>query len=461
MRIVVTLLGLGLALAVGLSPIPRTRRGRVARSLVLVLLVCFLAVPRRVSFLRSDLDEPIPSSEVEAVAVSLARGQGFCNAFGSDTGPTAHVAPLYPLLLAGLYRLTEGSDARTIRMVQGALTIAAATAALLLLPLAARSLGLSSPVGWAAAVFLAGLQPTEWSEVSGFHETAWVMLDLVLVTAALAALRRQGWRRGPVCLAGVLLGITALLSPVVLFAAGLQLLASLVSPTERRRALAAAGLMLGIAALIVLPWVVRNAVVFGRLIPLRSNFGLELAIGNNDATDGRTYFEGFGPMHPWTNPSERARVAAMGEDAYVCEKRSQSLRWIAAHPDRFAALTLHRAWLLFFSPPALRHGPGAPLESYAVIQGMLAAVALVGLGWLAWCRHPSAAPLAASVFGFCLPYLLTHVNLRYRLPLPLLLALPALALVLAGLRAVRLGGNRQPMGPPTRQADAEPLRKAA
>jgi len=39
------------------------------------------------------------------IAVSLAKGNGFGSPFRVDTGPTAWMSPLYPLLLSGILRI--------------------------------------------------------------------------------------------------------------------------------------------------------------------------------------------------------------------------------------------------------------------------------------------------------------------------------------------------------------------
>ncbi len=43
--------------------------------------------------------------EVGSVAKSLAEGQGFCCLFRQPTGPTAWLVPVYPLLLAGIFKV--------------------------------------------------------------------------------------------------------------------------------------------------------------------------------------------------------------------------------------------------------------------------------------------------------------------------------------------------------------------
>jgi hypothetical protein len=175
------------------------------------------------------------------------------------------------------------------------------------------------------------------------------------------------------------------------------------------------GLVLAaLSGLVVAPWLVRNWVVLGGFVPLRSNVGLELAVGNRPGVDGRTYSDGFDQVHPYRSDAERARLAELGELAYMREKKQLALTWIAEHPEEFARLSLRRALLFWLSP-------GEPLH--------LPVQALVGLGavlaWFGLCRrNPLAAQiLACALVGAALPYCITHVEQRYRFPIEGLLLL--------------------------------------
>src|SRR5215467_15358752 len=45
------------------------------------------------------------AQETGSIAQSLATGKGFNSPFGKDTGPTAWLAPVYPLLVAAIFRV--------------------------------------------------------------------------------------------------------------------------------------------------------------------------------------------------------------------------------------------------------------------------------------------------------------------------------------------------------------------
>ena len=78
----------------------------------------------------------------------------------------------------------------------------------------------------------------------------------------------------------------------------------------------------------LVPWTIRNYRVFGKFIVLRSNFGLELWLGNNpDVTDTcRTW------LHPNDNPEEAEKYKRMGEIAYMAEKQHEAFAFMRTHP---------------------------------------------------------------------------------------------------------------------------------
>ncbi|MGB7437964.1 MAG: hypothetical protein WBW49_21300, partial [Candidatus Acidiferrum sp.] len=83
---------------------------RTATSLLLILLVAF---GLRAGFAWSQIRK-IPSESIGTVpfqtetghiAYSLATGRGFASPFQRDSGPTAWLTPIYPLLIAGIFKV--------------------------------------------------------------------------------------------------------------------------------------------------------------------------------------------------------------------------------------------------------------------------------------------------------------------------------------------------------------------
>ncbi len=168
------------------------------------------------------------------------------------------------------------------------------------------------------------------------------------------------------------------------------------APDARKRVLTRGLLLASMSALVISPWAIRNYRELGGFIPLRSNFGLELAVGNNDSANGIGYDPALGridpqrtsPMHPFRNPEERAQLLRVGEHAYMKAKQREGMEWIRAHTGRFAALTARRFALYWFPTPDLWTAR-APLRAFkAAISGVIGAGALLGLVMLFVSRHP-------------------------------------------------------------------------
>jgi hypothetical protein len=88
----------------------RTAINKAATSLVLIV---FVAVGTRVAFAWSQARR-IPGDvlaaasfdqETGSIAKSVASGKGYSSPYNRDTGPTAWLAPVYPLIVAGTFKV--------------------------------------------------------------------------------------------------------------------------------------------------------------------------------------------------------------------------------------------------------------------------------------------------------------------------------------------------------------------
>jgi hypothetical protein len=173
---------------------------------------------------------------------------------------------------------------------------------------------------------------------------------------------------------------------------------------------------------------VRNYVVFHRLIPLRSNFPLELYIGNNENYATRQFV--YPPKI--TKERELLRYLRIGETAFMDEEERKALAFMRAHPWIVLELTAKR-FVAFWT------GLPDPIEVFRATDSLLVRVLLAcntaaaigglfGVIVLFWKRSPFAFPLAAYPAVYPLIYYLTHPNLRYRHPIdPVVLLLSAIA----------------------------------
>jgi hypothetical protein len=238
-------------------------------------------------------------------------------------------------------------------------------------------------------------------------------------------LRARGWQsRWLIAGTGLLTGVAALLSPSLVPAVGLMILAEVAWPTAPRRRILAGGFaIVGITALLVSPWIVRNYNALGGFVPLRSNFGLELWFGNHDGTTGSSNIDWSDPdmsdkmRHPHPNADECQRLKDMGELAYMRSRQSEAVAWIAEHPADFVLLTGARLRMFWFPGPEMFNNRGLSTTVKMAGFGAISVLMFAGLAWLAWTRHRATGIFAAALFGATFIYFITHIELRYRLPI--------------------------------------------
>jgi hypothetical protein len=131
--------------------------------------------------------------------------------------------------------------------------------------------------------------------------------------------RERSWMQRNPLLYMILWGAAILLQPAFLLILAGFLLAGLIdAPADARgRYLQQSMALLLVVFAFLAPWTIRNYLRFGKVIPTRSNFGLELWISNGPerAFDMKTNL-GFQVPHPSTNLSEAQLVLQMGEVRY-------------------------------------------------------------------------------------------------------------------------------------------------
>jgi hypothetical protein len=263
------------------------------------------------------------------IARSMLRGQGFANPFGEQTGPTAWMPPLLPGLLAGLLWACDGDKDAVMAVVVFLQVTTLVATGLLVLGLARQTNGRLGPFA-AAAVFLAGL-------VCHFHLCFQITHDSWLVLATLDLL--VAWlcwgrplRHWPTAAAwGLFGGLSALVNPIIALAWGAFSLLTGV----RQRAWSRLGVALLVGAITLTPWAVRNYLVFGRWIPVKSNLAYELYQSQCLQPDGLIQRSTFA-SHPYGSATrERGEYKSCGEIAFLDHKREQFWEAVRADPLDF------------------------------------------------------------------------------------------------------------------------------
>ena len=372
-------------------------------------------------------------NEVGSVAAALAQGQGFCCVFHQPTGPTAWLAPIYPFFLAGIFRVF---GTFTVASFYAAAFFNAVFSALVcwLLFYAALRIGnraTAATAGWLWAVFPSGiLIPFEW-----IWETS--LSALLAITLLWAAFRvADDPRRRNFFLYGLFWGFCLLVNPALgaVFPFLLAWIYFRLNTSPRQR-LGELALVISLAILVCLPWTVRNAVQFHRLIPIRSDYPFELWMGNNPIYDQHSR-----QVNRITRYEEVHRYSQLGETAFLEEKGQVAKEFIRTHPAltvRLAGRRIVAMWAGTPTPWQDFRQADSNLVRFIFCWNALAILgAAAGLVCLFFARRWFLAPIAAYPLAFPLAYYVTQVSLRLRHPCdPILALLMALAITWPWLRA--------------------------
>jgi len=211
-------------------------------------------------------------ADYHGIATRLALGQGFVE---PDGGPTARRPPMYPSLLAALYAATDPDPVagRVVQVILGVVVVALTAA------VARRLFG--PGVALAAAGF-AALNPF-LAFISGYLLTENLYMVLVLGALWIAPDPRGLLSEPRRALApAALLGAAALTRPTGLPVFEWTLAAALLLATVPWRVRAVRVLAMAAAfAMIMLPWLARNAAVMGGWT-LTTHGGITFYQGNNE-----------------------------------------------------------------------------------------------------------------------------------------------------------------------------------
>lgn len=413
-------------------------RARLTVAVTSVWLIVAVAAAFRVGYaiqqVRITPVEALASAPFEQetgnIAMSLASGKGFSSPTRKNTGPTAWLTPVYPLIVAGIFRIFGIFTLHSF-YAAASLNILFSTATCVPIYFAGRrtaGTGVASLAAWLWAVFPnATIIPFQW--IWDTSLTALLVAAILWATIALADSKRMRYW----CAYGLLWGFALLTNPSVAAALPFFLAwlwwcgrKSDADSAERAKRAAAA---LALAILCCIPWTARNYVCFHRFIPLRSNFPFELWLGNNYV------FDEHAPINARvTRYGEERRYGQLGEMAFMQEKWRLATEFIRSHKRLEVRLTWWRFldfWLGSFRP--MQDFESTESTWIRVIFGVNLLTALGGAGGILilWGRR-NALAFPATVFVAAVPvvYYATHGSLRYRHPIdPILMLLTSIAVI--------------------------------
>jgi hypothetical protein len=362
-------------------------------------------------------------NEVGNVAAALAQGQGFCCLFREPTGPTAWLAPVYPLLLAGIFKVF---GTFTLRSFYTAVFLNCLFSSLACVPIfyAGKRIGETRTAvlaSWLWAFFPAGIiLPFEF--IWDTSLSALLAAALLWRTLALG----DSCRRGDALLYGLLWGFSLLTNPALgvlwPFLVGWIVYRH---RAQRHRQVGVAAVTLGLIILVSMPWTVRNYVQFHRFIPVRSNFPYELWSGNNEIFD-----ENSRELNRITRYEQTRLYARLGENAFLADKQQRALHFVLTHPRLYARLGAGRmvaTWLGTPSPYRDFLQTDSWLARFFLLWNALSFLGVIaGLARFSHSQQAYFLPIAAYPLFFPLALYIAHTSLRHRHPCD-----PVVALLMA------------------------------
>lgn len=343
--------------------------------------------------------------------------------------PSAYRPPAYPFFLAGLRWCGAGVVGLRIA---GAVLLAAAAVGVYVL-----GRRLYSPAAGAVAAAVTGFYPLlDYTAVTLYPQALVTALMVGGLVAALAALDAPAPRRWALAgCAGLAFGGSVLAAPLYAPACGVLLGWLVLRERHRGGALVAAAILAG-AALLPAAWAARNTARFGEFVPVSTNEGINLLIGNN-------------PNARWSTSGGQVDLSRYDQDAVdgstgatEVEENDRyeraALHWIGAHPRQAAWLYLGKIVNYFnvhndYATKVSRKEALArdAVSAVSYLPLMLAFLTRIGLGLTG--RVPfrrGDGLLAAIVLVSPLAIAVYSTRVRYRFPLD-----PLMILVVAGMLA--------------------------
>ncbi|HTX30876.1 MAG TPA: glycosyltransferase family 39 protein [Solirubrobacteraceae bacterium] len=273
-------------------------------------------------------------SDFNRSAASIAGGHGYPPTNRAPGGgPSAFRPPAYPFLLAAVYVFAGHPDPAAGRLVGACLGLASVA---LITLIAFRLWG--RRVAMVALGIAAVAPPLVVLSTALISEALVVPLILAAVLAALEARTSPRPIRWAI-LTGVLVGLAALTRTNALILLIPFALAFLPHTAWRRpRSWVAPAVVILAAGLTIAPWTIRNAVVFGRFIPISDESGYTLAGTYNQVSRASTRFPAnwieaeHGASPEYARILQTARRERWNEPTYGSHLQAQAFQEIASHP---------------------------------------------------------------------------------------------------------------------------------
>lgn len=397
--------------------------------------------------------------EHAVIARSLARGDGFRYDFFSDRLlPSSHQAPAVPFALSLLFR-AFGPDSTAALAGFQVFNVLLAVLAMLSLGWTARLLWGRTAAVW--AMLGCAVYPPLLYMVTRIQAVNWSVAFLAALVCCFVAARRTGaWKWAAAC--GLAGGLGAVGEPILVVPFGFCWLhlafacrSSGPPHVSAGKGMVLPGMVLAVAAVVVAPWLIRNALVHRRLIFVKSTFWYVFWEGNHPGASGTdkkpvspelrralAWRWGFGAetermltearsqaisIDSDLSPADVADLRALPAEAEKAAWfRSRALACLARQPGLYLKRCAARfVQFLWFDPT----NPRSFVLSYRLPYLVLVGMAAWGAAGAAVRRNrPNGIALpVAAIAALVVVHTLVITSARFRLPVEAVLLLFAAA----------------------------------
>jgi 4-amino-4-deoxy-L-arabinose transferase-like glycosyltransferase len=429
------------------NPLAQLQQNEALRSGGLIVAALVLVFVVRLA-LFNVLKDPEKTTDLNvdgwwSLGVRVAEGEGYVSPNGT---PTARRGPVPVLFFAAVYTLVGDSRAPVLASLW---LLDVGTAGLTYL--IAYQLFKSRAVGLLALLAFALYVPEIRFTTMAHCEP---LATFLLAASVYSLLKARSGRRPAVWLAaaGALLGLVILSRSVMLAFPPLLPLVFLAWPefhASRRKLVTGSAIVLAAVGLVLLPWTVRNYLVFHAFVPASTLGGYNLyadhyRLDQPDYTNN-TYSGGKYLGWAYIDPVAQAGLDQQGVDVSTWDEHDydrfyarRGLEMIQAYPARYLHLTALRFLRLWFNV-----GFGVPPspESYLILAVNSALLLLAGLAYFRddgrW--RQSAWLLLLLLLYTTGVHVVFHAQVRYAMPvMPYVILLAAYG----GLRWARAIARR-------------------
>ncbi|HTV83038.1 MAG TPA: glycosyltransferase family 39 protein [Acidobacteriaceae bacterium] len=390
--------------------------------------------------------------EMGRIARSLATGYGYASPFHGHTGPTAWVAPLFPWILAGVFKVFGVYTPISAWVILAFDCVLNALMIVTIWEIAERCFNrrVAWWSAWIWALYPAAMQyAVKWvweMTLTAFLFT-WVLVLAMRMRRIGDAPGEPGAAPAPStkqwAVFAVLWALVGLSDPTLLLflpPCGIWILMGVPRAKVWPGQIAKATLAAVIFAACVAPWMVRNALIFHQFIPFRANLGAELYLGNGPGSDGIE----MGYDHPFLSLYQCAIYQRMGEVAYAKWRGGLAKQYIRRHPAHSAWISLKRVYFFWFAVP---HAQGRSLlTKYGRLLNFqfTSLAGLFGLALALRRRRPAAGLFLWAFVLLPLTYYFVTISARFRHPLEPLITILGVYLFQSAEKSWRRRGQRAP-----------------